>query len=367
VPGLRVAVDVTPLLGVQAGVARCVRNLLASVPAVAPEVDIVPFALSRRARSRLAELPEGTRALGLPAGVALRAWSRLDRPAPRALLDGVDVVHGTNFVVPPVDRPTTVTVHDTWCLRHPAECAPAVRPFDAVLRRAASRGTWLHVSTEATGREVSERYGTDRVVVVPFGVPAVADGGVLPGNVRAPFILALSTDEPRKRHAHLVDAFALVADAVDDVQLVLAGADAGATPAVESAIAALAPEVRHRVLRLGAVDDATRVGLLRGAAVLAYPSADEGFGFPALEAMAVGVPVVTTRAGGLPETTGDAAVLVDVVDEVEPLAGALVDTLTDAELRASLISRGRARVAALSWEAHAAGMAALWARAADAA
>jgi len=110
VPGLRVAVDVTPLLGVQAGVAQCVRHLLDALPEVAPDVEPVPFALSRRARHRLADLPAGTRALSLPAGVALRAWSRVDRPSPRALLDGVDVVHGTNFVVPPVDRPTTVTV-----------------------------------------------------------------------------------------------------------------------------------------------------------------------------------------------------------------------------------------------------------------
>jgi glycosyltransferase involved in cell wall biosynthesis len=357
---------VTPLLGVQGGVAQCVRHLLDVLPTTAPGVEPVPFALSRRARSRLADLPEGTRALSLPAGVALRAWARSSHPSPRALLEGVDVVHGTNYVVPPVDRPTTVTVHDTWCLRHPAECAPAVRPFDGVLRRAASRGTWLHVSTEASASEVRDRYHTDRVTVVPFGVPDVAADGLLPSAVRAPFILAISTDEPRKRHAHLVAAFAEVAAAVQDVQLVLAGADASATPAVEAAIEALPPSARHRVLRLGVVDDATRAGLLRGAAVLAYPSADEGFGFPALEAMSVGVPVVTTRAGGLPETVGDAGVLVDVVDDVAPLASALVETLTDTEVRASLIERGHERAAALSWQAHAKGMAELWARAVEA-
>lgn len=366
-PGLRVAVDVTPLLGVQGGVAQCVQHLLDALPAAAPEVDVVPFALSRRARAHLDELPAGTRALAVPAGLALRAWSHVDWPSAGSLLEGVDVVHGTNFVVPPVDRPSTVTVHDTWCLRHPTDCAPAVRPFDAVLRRAARRGCWLHASTDASGHEVRERYATDRVAVVPFGVPDVAATGVLPSAVRQPFVLALSTDEPRKRHAHLVRAFASVAAGIDDVQLVLAGADAGATPDVHAAIAALAPDVRRRVLRLGAVDDATRAGLLRGASVLAYPSSDEGFGFPALEAMSVGVPVVTTRAGGLPETAGDAAVLVDVVDDVEPLADALLRALTDADLRATLIRRGQARVATLSWDAHARGMAALWMRAAGAA
>lgn len=364
-PGLRVAVDVTPLLGVQSGVAQCVRNLLDALPAAAPELEVVPYVLSRRARRGAGDLPADARMLGLPAGVALRAWSRVDRPTATRMLGDVDVVHGTNFAVPPVAGPSSVTVHDTWCLQHPRECAPAVRPFDGVLRRAVRRGAWLHVSTESTAHQVRERYATERVAVVPFGVPDVADAGLIPASVQSPYVLAISTDEPRKRHAHLVRAFAEVAHAVDDVQLVLAGADSSATPAVLAAIDTLGPDVRRRVLRLGAVSRETRTGLLRGASVLAYPSADEGFGFPVLEAMSVGVPVVTTSAGGLPESVGDAAVRIDVVDDTAPLASALAALLTDEELRRTMIERGRAHVARFSWDAHARGMAALWRRAAE--
>jgi glycosyltransferase involved in cell wall biosynthesis len=367
VPGLRVAVDVTPLLGRRGGVTQCVRYLLDALPRVAADVEVVPYVLSRRARDHADELPAGTRALALPAGIAIRVWGLLDVPTAGRPLSGVQVVHGTNFVVPPVRVPATVTVHDTWCLRHPSECAAAVRPFDRAVRRAVRRGAWVHVSTAAIADEVRARYETDRVAVVPFGVPEVAAGGALPPGVTSPFVLAISSDEPRKRHAHLVRAFAAVAEQVPDVQLVLAGADAGATPDVEREIAALAPAVRARVVRLGAVADDARAALLRGARVLAYPSSDEGFGFPVLEAMSVGVPVVSTRAGGIPEASGDAALLVEVTDDVAPLVGALCDALTDDDLRARLVARGTERAAARSWDDHARGMVALWHRLAEAA
>jgi glycosyltransferase involved in cell wall biosynthesis len=223
------------------------------------------------------------------------------------------------------------------------------------------------VSTHAVADEVTARYETERVVVVPFGVPALGDAGVLPASVRSPFVLAISTDEPRKRHAHLVRAFGVVAGDVPDVQLVLAGADASATDDVLRAIEALPVAARTRVVRLGAVDDAIRSTLLRGATALAYPSSDEGFGFPVLEAMAAGVPVVATRTGGVPETAGDAALLVDVDDDIATLAAALRSLLTDDALRATLVERGRVRAGTFGWDAHARGMADLWQRAAEAA
>ncbi|MDP9421149.1 MAG: glycosyltransferase, partial [Actinomycetota bacterium] len=92
-----------------------------------------------------------------------------------------------------------------------------------------------------------------------------------------------------------------------------------------------------------------RAALLAGATVLAYPSRYEGFGFPPLEAMAAGVPVVATAAGALPEVVGDAAVLVKVGDG-DGLAGALASLLDDAERREALVAAGRRRVARYRWD-----------------
>ncbi|HYD08694.1 MAG TPA: glycosyltransferase family 1 protein [Acidimicrobiales bacterium] len=360
--GLRVAVDVTPLLGARTGVARTVEHLLEALPSVAPDVEVVPYVLSRAARNRT--LPDGTIVLPFSAAIAIRRWGRGDRPWATTHLGHVDVVHGTNFVVPPVRGvPSTVTVHDTWCLQHPKECAQQVRPFRAALGRAIRRGAWAHVSTEAIAWQVRSIYETRRVAIVPFGVPPLGEPGPLPTALDGQrYLLSISTLEPRKRVEHLVRAFRSVAPWDDDIRLVIVGADGPSTTEVMREIKALPADIERRVLRFGHVDEPTRAALLRHATALVYPSADEGFGFPVLEAMSADVPVVATAVGGVPEVAGDAAVLVPVDDDARPLVEALRTVVTDGNVRSTLRRRGRARVATFSWTAHAEGMADMWRR-----
>lgn len=338
---MRVAVDVTPLLGARTGIAQAVEGLLGALP---PEVDVVPWVLSARGTP-----PPGARRLPLPASTALKLWGRADRPTADRWLGDADVVHGTNYTVPPMRRrPTTVTVNDCWCARHPETCRPEVVALTAVVRRAVRRGAWVHATTEWGAGEVRDVYGAERVVVVPFGVPPV---GPAPeeGDGGPPFVLAIGRTEPRKGHDVLVRAMARV----PGVELVVAGPDGGATPAPSGGV---------RVL--GAVPDEERRRLLHSAAVVAYPSLEEGFGFPVLEAMAAGTPVVTTTAGALAEVAGEAAVLVPPGD-ADALADAIQRVLGDDALRARLVAAGRARAASFSWERHAAGMVDLWRRAAS--
>jgi glycosyltransferase involved in cell wall biosynthesis len=395
---MRVAVDATPLLGAPTGVAQSLRGLLAGLALAAPDVEVVPYVLSGRAARRGPVVVGGRPALALPlpAGLAIRVWGRLDRPVADRWLPGADVVHGSNFVVPPMRSvPGTATVHDCWCARHPERCAPEVAALTATVRRAVARGAWLHVTTEHGAAEVAEVYGAvERVAVVPFGVPTTvvegpAVGGLRPADATEvgdgvgdaggadgdrpvpvalggrPYVLALGALDPRKGLAGLVRAFAPVAATDADVSLVLAGPDGAARAEVEAAMAALPPGARSRVHLLGAVDDPTRRALLGGATVLAYPSLDEGFGFPVLEAMAAGVAVVASDAGALPEVTGGAATLVPVADD-DALAAALLAVLGDDAGRAAVIAGGLARAATFTWERTARGMADLWQRAAGA-
>ena len=120
------------------------------------------------------------------------------------------------------------------------------------------------------------------------------------------YVLAIGTAEPRKDLPGLVRAFDSMASRMHDVALVLAGPPGWGSAALEEAVSR--SPFASRIVVTGYVDDLDR--LLSGAAVLAYPSLYEGFGLPTLEAMAAGVPVVTTTAGALPEVVGDAAVLV---------------------------------------------------------
>jgi glycosyltransferase involved in cell wall biosynthesis len=221
------------------------------------------------------------------------------------------------------------------------------------------------VSTTAVEDDVRELYGAARIARVPFGVPPLAAGGDLPAGVTPPYVLAINTIDVRKRHEHLVRAFGSIATCDPELRLVIAGADGNAKSAVERAISALPAGLARRVVLAGRVDEATRAALIRNATVLAYPSADEGFGFPVLEAMAASVPVVASMVGGLPEVAGDAALLVAVDDDPGELAHALRRIVTDAALRVAQVERGRTRAAEFSWARHAAGMADLWRRAAE--
>jgi glycosyltransferase involved in cell wall biosynthesis len=313
---VRVAVDVSPLLGPLSGVGQTVQGLLGALPAAAPDVEVVRWELTRRAAP-------------LPPSVLVRLWGRLDHPRADRWLPEADVVHGTNFVVPPTRRPATVTVHDCWCARSPADCSPTIRAATDTVQRAVDRGAWLHVSTEAVARQVRARYGAERVRVVPFGVPAVAEAG--PPPVEGPYVLALGGG-PRKG----IDVLERAMAELPGVRLVVTGADG-----------------------IGWVDDPTRAALLRGARVLAYPSRDEGFGFPVLEAMSVGVPVVASAVGGVPEVAGDAALLVPP-DDPMALAAALRTAVDDEAERRRLITAGTVRASSFSWDAHARGMSDLW-------
>ena len=114
-------------------------------------------------------------------------------------------------------------------------------------------------------------------------------------------------------------------------------------------------------MRAGRVDEPARSWLLRHAAVLAYPSLDEGFGFPLLDAMQAGTPVVASTAGSIPEVAGDAALLV-APDDIDALAAALSLALTDDDVRRRLVAAGHAQCARFSWQRCAEEMTSLYRR-----
>jgi alpha-1,3-rhamnosyl/mannosyltransferase len=177
------------------------------------------------------------------------------------------------------------------------------------------------------------------------------------------YVLALGTVEPRKDLPGLVTAFDRMAGDHGPVALVLAGGAGWGDDALSRAVAG--SPFSGRIVRLGYVADEALPGVLAGAAVLAYPSVYEGFGFPPLEAMAAGVPVVATAVGAIPEVAGDGALLVPPGD-IDALADGLARVLSGGELAGDLIRRGRARAAEFTWEKCGRGLAALYADAAGA-
>lgn len=344
-----VAMDATPLLGVRTGVGESVAGFIEAV-ASDPHVGVVAYGLSARAGRLLpGRLPDSVkpgRRVPIPAEALLRAWARFDHPTVERWTGPVDVVHGTNFVVPPSrEAARLVTVHDLTPLRFPELCSPTSLRYPGLIGRALDQGASIHTVSQAMANEVLDHFQVevDRVHMIHNGLTPLP--GPLPRDEgEPPYILAIGTVEPRKGLPDLVAAFDRIAESIPDVHLKIAGPPGWG----EDAVSASLRSARHptRIHRIGWVDD--RSSLIAGAVVLAFPSLYEGFGLPPLEAMSLGVPVVASTAGAIPEVVGDAALLVAPRD-VPALSEALLEVTRDETTRVRLIAAGTEQTRAFSW------------------
>jgi glycosyltransferase involved in cell wall biosynthesis len=272
------------------------------------------------------------------------AWEQLVLPARAARLRAPLLVCPANLA-PAVSRRAVLVLHDAAALRHPGWYSPAYAAWQRrLLPVLVARARRIVTVSEFSRRELVELLGADpgRIAVVAGGVderftPAAdreAARRAL-GLVR-PYVLCVASHTARKNLAALSPAAAALA--AEDVDLVVAG---GHRPqfAREEGLAGLR--------LLGHVDDRLLPGLYAGAEAFVLPSRYEGFGLPVLEAMAAGVPVVTTTAGALPETAAGAARL---VDDPDGIAAALTSLVADSSERERLRAAGLARAAELTWE-----------------
>ena len=276
--------------------------------------------------------------------------ARLERfLLPRALR-GTDLVHFPDHGVPlGVEVPAVVTVHDISFLTHPETHAEASRRHYAGAIRSWRRARAVIVLSEHMRAAILERDLVDesRVTVIP-NAPGLSAVNQARGERvwPAPFALMVGTIQPRKNLELAARAFAGSAFARQGA-LLIAGA-----PGYRGAeiVRAVRGEPRTESVRfLGRVSDEMLVRLLTQAECVLMPSLDEGFGLPALEAMACGTPVIAARVGTVPEVVGDEALLLEPND-VDGWTAAIDQMADDEGLRASLGARGRARAATFSWE-----------------
>ena len=234
----------------------------------------------------------------------------------------VEVHHGPHYTMPLRSKlPCVVTVHDLTFFDHPEwHERSKVAWFRAATRYSARHAAAIVCVSEATAERLGELLAPRcPVVVVAHGVDGdrFAAEEPRPGLDRQvlarlgldrPYVLHLGTMEPRKGIADLVAAFERLAGDRTDLELVLAGGVGwGGGPVMQSIAASRAG---GRIRRLGYVADGDVPALLRGASVVAYPSLEEGFGLPALEALACGAPLVTTAGTPMAAIAGDSALVV---------------------------------------------------------
>ncbi|MBJ7353317.1 MAG: glycosyltransferase family 4 protein [Thermoleophilaceae bacterium] len=347
---MRVAIELTALQLDRGGTARAIEQLLPRLEAE-PGVELVRLEHEGR-------VP--TSSLGVIArGLARELWY-LPRVLPqRVAASGAEILHCPSQLVPPsCVVPMVVTLHDAIGWEHPEWLTRAnVAQLHKRLPRAIASGAHVITSSEYSRGRLIAALDLDpaRITTVPLGLDsrftpeaAAADADAIAAlGVGEPYVLTVGTLQPRKNLAAAIEAFELLGSARAE-HLVIVGArgwhDDELIQRIERSTAS------GRIHLLGRVTDDELIALYRGAECLVFPSRYEGFGFPPLEAMACGTPVISTDNTSLAEAIGDAAEVIDP-DDPEQIAETLARVLGSPELRGEMIERGLAHAATFTWQA----------------
>ena len=341
-----IGLDATYTLGARpTGIATYSRRLIESLAALpTPHRFLVCYRLSRWNRRR-----EFLRLPGCPVRL-------FQRPLTFWLPWQADLFHSLAQRPPALRfRREVVTVHDAFPITGRDYSTPEFqRRFSALLREAVERAARVITDSEYTARQLEVHCGVERerIRVVPCGVDEPA-GTLTPaerlrererlvgqGNE---MLLSVGNLEVRK---NLVNALGALALMPERYRLVLAGGDGYGAEAIHAFIAEQG--LQRRVVLLGFVAAERLPALYESASALLFPSLEEGFGFPVLEAMAHGLPVVTSNTSSLPEVGGDAALYVDPLD-VNGIAAQAARAVEDQILRRELMEKGRARARQFTW------------------
>ncbi len=293
------------------------------------------------------------RHLALPRIALYESWHYLRRPRVQAATGPVDVIHATGIAMPPPTSPLVLTVHDLSYLDYPELFTrQGLRFFHRALDLAVRDASLVLCSSLATMERCRQAgFADDRLRHVPLGVRAARAHPEAVARVRQVYalsertILWTGTVEPRKNLGGLIHAFSLLDT---DADLVLVGPP-GWNEDLERHLGELDDEKRGRVRVLGWVPREDLEALYAAATVMCFPSLLEGFGFPVVEAMAQGTPVVTSRGTSTEElVSGGGGLLVDP-RQPEDIAVALASVLADPSLAKRLGEAGLLRAADYTW------------------
>ncbi len=359
---MRVLIDYRPALRNRTGVGEFVHNLITALSETNrlgnPPTELLEItAFSSSWKDRLGHnhgLPKNIRTIDrkIPVNFLNLAWHRINWP-PVELLAGTnfDVVHSPHpLLLPTRSAASVITIHDLDFLDHSHRTQNEVRrDYSILVKQHAQKADQIVVPSRHTAIEVERRLevSADMISLCWNGAPDWSPREQLPNDGHLLFVGTLA---PRKNVTGLLDAYELLLTRQKDVpDLVMAG-----TPLDES-------ELRTRLQRSplagrvrcpGYVDRPTLKALYTDALILVMPSFDEGFGLPVLEAMTIGVPVVSSNRGALPEVLGKAGLFIDPLTAVN-IAETISQLLTDNVLMTQCIARGIEQAKLFTWKASA--------------
>ena len=344
---MRVGIDAFPLRQRYGGIGNYVRNLLSALDRLDTTEEFIAY------------VPPGSTS----------DWNQITCIESKRLvlswrkwLDSLDVYHGTNFKLQSSGRRGAVlTIHDLWLDRYP-EYSKKLFGQRLSARRTCQRA-WqadhLIAVSRYTAREIQDLYGVpeDRISVIYHGVSAdffldldEHRFATLRSRINLgsePYILFVGGADPRKNHKTFFQAYSCHSDLYEKYCIVVVGNPHNRFGTLLGSSQSV--NIRHRLVSVESVSTENLRLLYSHASLFVFPSRYEGFGMPLLEAMACGVPIVTSDRTALPEIVGDAAVLVNP-DDAEALSHAMRRVLDDPDLQALMKKRGFERAQQFTWK-----------------
>lgn len=382
----RICIDATSAVDAsKTGIGWYTHHLIRWLPEVDPETTYTAFYLHFRGlvnKKKFFDVRGADnlveRGVVFPGRLYNRLSNRLQVPKVEWFTK-FDSLFAPNYLPPATkSKAVTLTIHDLAFEILPETAPHANQYWLGYLQRALENAAEIITVSEATRKDLIEIYQIDpeKVTAVLSGVDMEVTHAVGEEQIEAtkqkygidgPFLTFIGGLEPRKNLRQLLRAYAKLPKDLRPT-LVLAGAAVpwipGGPKIMESALRSLPADVRESVVLTGYVTEQDKLSLLTGAEALVYPSVYEGFGFPVLEAMACGTPVLTSNVSSLPEVAGEDAVLVDPYESTS-IAEGMELILTDTALRERLSKAGLARAKRFSWEETARQTAKVLHRAAD--
>ena len=353
---MRILIDYRPALSKRTGVGMWVHNLVKALtnnefPTI--PVDLTIFSSSWK--DRLKKAPPGATTIDrrIPVTILNYCWHRLEWPPIELLAKrGFDVVHSPHpLLIPSRHAAQVITIHDLDFLDNPERTKAEIkRDYPNLVMDHARLAAHIVVPSHYTGNQVEKRLGIkpDKITVCPNGAPSWSKRLRYPADGHILFVGEIT---PRKNIGTLINAYSqLIKKRPDAPILLLAGPVIPQSAEWKTAIEE--PPLRGRVICTGYLTREQLKKHYENARVLVLPSFDEGFGLPALEAMTIGVPVIVSNRGALPEVVGDAGLLVEPT-RTDMLTEALERMITDNLLSNSCAEKGLLQANKYSWNASA--------------
>jgi glycosyltransferase involved in cell wall biosynthesis len=355
---MRVCIDVQSAIAQRAGVGRYTRQLAENLclTSDSDELELFYFDFMRKGVPFNAPNAARVPVRWCPGRLAQAAWKTISWPPFDFFAGQSDVYHFPNFIIPPLSRgKSVVTIHDASFLRFPQFAEEKnLRYLTTKIRDTVNRADAIITDSEFGAQEIESLLNADPARIFPIHLGISGDFKPVDKElvkatlallgIDRPYILAVGTLEPRKNIELLIETFEKLTSFSG--YLVLAGMTGWKCEPILKRI-----ESSHcaaRIRRINYVDDSQLPSLYSGAQVLALTSLYEGFGFPPLEAMACGTPVVSSHGGSLSEVLGGAALFVEQF-ESDLWAVQIGRALSDADLRQRLITDGKKQAAKYTW------------------